>query len=105
LRNIQRHEASNPLLAFNPHSSKGDNKMKTERAYQFKNGEDQLFDECYWKLKDIYLKIGVVSTLEILEEIHYRQLVESPFRKDKDYQAQISRDCAIIDKAIDELER
>jgi len=85
-------------------SSKGDNKMKTDRAYRF-NGEDQLFNECYWKLKDIYLKIGVVSTLEILGEVIYHQLEESPFREDKDYQDQIKKDCASIEKAIDDLER
>jgi len=79
--------------------------MKTDRSYQFKDGEDQLFYECYWKLKDIYLKIGAVSTLKLLGEIIHRQLKESPFRKDKDYQNQIKKDCASINKAIDEMER
>jgi len=79
--------------------------MKTNRSYRFENGEDQLFDECYLNLKDIYLKIGVVSTLEILESIIRYQLVESPFRNDKDYQNQIKKDCASINKAIDDLGR
>jgi len=79
--------------------------MKTDRAYQFKNGEDQLFNDCYWALKKIYSKIGVVSTLEILGEIIHHQLEESPFRTDKDYRDQIMRDCASIEKAIEDLER
>jgi len=85
--------------------AKGDNKMKTDRGYRFKDGEDPLFNDCYWALKEVYLKIGVVSMLEILGEIIHHQLEESPFREDKDYQDQIKKDCASIEKAIDDLER